>query len=210
MILHSFFRSSAAWRVRIALALKGADATIIPHNFRHDEQRSPDYLALNPQGLVPTLEIDGAALTQSLAIIEYLDETRPDPPLLPAGALGRARVRAMAQVIACDIHPIDNLRVLNLLRRDFGADDEAVAVWYRHWVDVGLAALEAMVADSDGRHCFGETVTVADICLIPQMYNARRFATNLAPYPRLLAIESYLSATPPFADTAPERQPDTV
>jgi maleylacetoacetate isomerase len=210
MILHSFFRSSAAWRVRIALALKGVDATIIPCNFRHNAQRSRDYLSLNPQGLVPTLVIDGAPLTQSLAIIEYLDETRPEPHLLPLDPLNRARVRAMAQVIASDIHPINNLRVLNLLRQDFGADDETVAVWYRHWIDTGFAALEAMVADSDGRHCFGGAVTIADICLIPQMYNARRYATDLTPYPKLVAIDAYLSATPAFADTAPEGQPDAV
>jgi maleylpyruvate isomerase len=152
MILHSFFRSSAAWRVRIALALKGVEATTVPRNFRNGEQRSADYLSLNPQGLVPALEIDGGVITQSLAIIEYLDDILPYPPFLPAAPIDRARVRAMAQVIACDIHPIDNLRVLNLLRSQFNADDEAVAKWYRHWVDAGFAALEAMVAGADGRH----------------------------------------------------------
>lgn len=210
MILHSFFRSSAAWRVRIALALKGVDAAILPRNFRNEEQRSPDYLALNPQGLVPTLEIDGAALTQSLAIIEYLDEIAPHPTLLPADPIGRAHVRAMAQVIACDIHPIDNLRVLNRLRSQFNADDEAVAIWYRHWVDAGFAALEAMVADGNKTHCFGDTVTLADICLVPQMYNARRFETDLSPYPTLVAIDQYLTNVPEFRDTAPELQPDAV
>jgi maleylpyruvate isomerase len=210
VILHSFFRSSAAWRVRIALALKGIDATIVPHNFRHDEQSSPEYLILNPQGLVPTLEIDDLMLTQSLAIIEYLDETRPETPLLPVDAFDRARVRAMAQIIACDIHPIDNLRVLNALRADFGADDAAVGAWYRRWVDAGFVALEALAGHGDGRYCFGSDVTLADICLVPQMYNARRFSTDLAPYPRLVAIDAYLANLPAFADTAPELQPDAV
>ena len=207
MILHGYFRSTAAWRVRIALAIKGIDARLVSHDLRIGEQRAPDYLPLNPQGFVPALEIDGAVLTQSLAIIDYLDETHPEPPLLPADAIGRARVRAMAQVIACDIHPLNNLRVLETMRRDFGCDEAGVRAWCARWIGSGFAALEAMVAPAGG-HCFGDRVTLADLCLVPQMFNARRFGTDLAAYPRLVAIDAHLARLPAFADTAPDRQAD--
>lgn len=211
MILYSFFRSSAAWRVRIAIHLKGLPYQTEPRNFRTGAHRSADYLALNPQGLVPALGVSGEVLTQSTPIIEYLDEAHPDPPLLPADPLARAKVRAMAAVIACDIHPIDNLRVLDYLRDRLGQDEAAVNAWYRHWVAEGFAALETMAtAEGDGRHCHGDAVTLADICLVPQMYNARRFGADLGPYPTLCSIDAHLRALAPFAETAPELQPDAV
>ena len=211
IVLNTFFRSSAAWRVRIALHLKGLGYAGAYRNFRDNAQRSPEYLSLNPQGLVPTLVVDGTPLTQSLAIIEYLDETYPAPALLPGDPIGKARVRAMAAIVASDIHPIGNLRVLQYLRTHFGQDEDAVSAWYRHWVAEGFAALETLaVAHGDGRHCFGDRVTLADLCLVPQMYNARRFGTDLASFPTLCAIDASLGALPAFADTAPERQPDAV
>jgi maleylacetoacetate isomerase len=211
MILYSFFRSSAAWRVRIALHLKGLAYTIEPRNFRTNAQNDEAYLVLNPQGLVPALSIGGDVLTQSLPIIEYLDELQPAPPLLPTSIAARAKVRAMAAVIACDIHPIDNLRVLDYLRKTLGQDDSAVNAWYRHWVAEGLAALEALVrADNDGRHCQGDKVSLADICLVPQLYNARRFGCDLEPYPTLCAIDASLRTLAAFNETAPELQPDAI
>lgn len=211
IVLNTFFRSSAAWRVRIALHLKGLGYAGAYRNFRDNAQRSPDYLALNPQGLVPTLVVGGLPLGQSLAIIEYLDEIHPVLPLLPGDPVAKAQVRAMAAIVASDIHPIGNLRVLQYLRSRFGQDEDAVSAWYRHWVAEGFAALETLArAHGDGHHCFGDGVTVADLCLVPQMYNARRFGTDLSPYPTLCAIDAGLSATPAFAETAPERQPDAV
>lgn len=211
LVLNSFFRSSAAWRVRIALHLKGLPYRGEYRNFRENAQRSPDYLALNPQGLVPALVVDGTALTQSLAIIEYLDEVQADPPLLPRDPISRAQVRAMAAIVASDIHPIGNLRVLNYLRATFGQDEEAVNAWYRHWVAAGFEALETLARDQgDGRHCHGDSVSIADICLVPQIYNARRFGADLDPYPTLLAIHAHLAVLPSFAATAPDCQPDAV
>ena len=207
MRLHGYFRSGAAYRVRIALNLKGMS---VEHAFRHlrkGEQRAPDYLALNPQGLVPTLELDdGTRLTQSLAIIEWLDETHPAPPLLPADPLQRARVRAFAFAIACDIHPVQNLRVIAAVRA-IGGEDTAQA-WAKRVNAEGLAACEKLIADEPGPFSFGDKPTLADICLVPQLGNARRFGVDVAAYPRLLQAEAACKALPAFADAAPEKQGD--
>lgn len=211
MKLFTYFRSSAAYRLRIALRLKGLEAKQqVAIHLRRREQQAPAFTALNPQGLVPALEVDGAVLTQSLAIIEYLEETHPEPPLLPADALGRARVRALALAVACDLHPLNNLRVLRYLGDRLGIDEAARNAWYAHWVAEGLGALEAMVARSPatGRFCHGDLPGLADLCLVPQLYNARRQACDLAPYPTLTRIEGECLALPAFADAAPERQPD--
>ncbi len=209
MILHDFWRSSAAYRTRIALNLKGLDYQQVAHSLPAGAQRSATFLALNPQGLVPALEVDAAVLTQSLAIIEYLDETHPQPPLLPRDPHGRANVRAMALAIACDIHPLNNLRVLNWLRSELGAAEDAVTGWIRHWIALGFAALEeqAQRHSGDGRFCFGTQASLADICLVPQMYNARRFACELAPYPTLVGIDAHCRSVAAFERAAPERQP---
>jgi maleylacetoacetate isomerase len=210
--LHSYFRSSAAYRCRIALNLKGvAHEMAFVHLVKDGGQHNaPAYRALNPQGLVPTLEHDGRVITQSLAIIEYLDEIEPEPPLLPDDALSRAKIRAFALAIACDIHPIDNLRVLNYLKGPLQHDQAAVDTWYRHWVQIGLAACEALLPETGNRFCFGDQPTLADICLIPQMYNARRFKCDLAAVPRLVAIDNRACALPTFAAAAPEAQPDAA
>jgi maleylacetoacetate isomerase len=211
MKLHSFFRSSAAYRVRIALAVKGLAYETVAHHLRKEEQHEPEYRALNPQGLVPAFEDGGHVLTQSLAIIEYLEEAYPQTPrLLPADPAGRAVVRGMSQVIACDIHPLNNLRVLNYLKSALGQSQEATDVWYRHWIAEGFAALEELAGKHSrgARHCFGDAVTMADACLVPQMYNARRFTTDLAPYPTLVAICDSLERLPAFAAAQPEAQPD--
>jgi maleylacetoacetate isomerase len=209
--LYDYFRSSAAYRVRIALNLKGrAPARVFVH-LRHGAQREDDYLALNPQGLVPTLVTDGGdVLTQSLAIVEWLDETYREPPLLPSDADGRARVRALALAVACDIHPLNNLRVLDYLSGTLGASEEQRQGWYKYWIDVGLEALEARLAreKETGRFCHGDSPTIADVCLVPQLANARRVAFDFAPYPTLLRIEAACNALPAFADAAPARQPD--
>ena len=207
MRLHGYFRSGAAYRVRIALNLKGMS---VEHAFRHlrkGEQRAPDYLALNPQGLVPTLELDdGTKLTQSLAIIEWLNETHPAPPLLPTDPLQRARVRAFAFAIACDIHPVQNLRVIAAVRELGG--EEAAQAWAKRVNAEGLAACEKLIAGEPGPFCFGDRPTLADICLVPQLGNARRFGVDVAAYPRLLEAEAACKALPAFADAAPEKQGD--
>jgi maleylacetoacetate isomerase len=210
MKLYTYFRSSAAYRVRIALNLKGVSYESVPVDLRPAAHRQPDYLARNPQGLVPALEDGGAVIGQSLAIIEYLEETRPHPPLLPRPPLDRARVRSMALAIACDIHPLNNLRVLNYLRSPLGQDEAAVDTWYRHWIAQGFHALEeeARRASGDGRHLFGTEVTLADVCLVPQMFNARRFNCNVEPFPILRAICMHLETLPEFARAAPAAQPD--
>jgi len=205
-VLHGYFRSTAAWRVRIALNLKQVAWRDAFHHLRHGEQRAPDYLRLNPQGLVPALEWDGAVLTQSLAICEYLDERIPTPPLLPGDPVARAQVRAFAQVIACDTHPVQNLRVLQRLRAA-GLDEAAVNDWAHDTIAAGLAACDALIGEEEGPYCFGARVTLADLCLVPQLFNARRFGVELA-WPRLLAVEVACLALPAFADAAPERQPD--
>src|SRR5882757_1042181 len=208
MKLHGYFRSSASYRVRIALNLKGLSAKHLPHHLRKGEQCAPAYLAINPQGLVPTLEDDaGAILTQSLAIIECLDETHPTPPLLPLDALLRAKARAVAQAIACDIHPVQNLKVLARLRQ-LGLPEEKVTEWAAWANREGLAACEKLVAEEAGPFCFGDVPTIADLCLVPQLANARRFGVDVSVYPRLLKAEAAAKAIQAFADAAPERQPD--
>lgn len=208
MILHGYWRSGAAYRVRIALALKGIAYETQGHDLRTGAQKAADYVALNPQGMVPALQIDGAVLTQSPAILEWLEETHPQPPLLPVDPLDRARVRAMAALIVCDIHPLNNLRVGKSLREDFGADQAAVDAWAARWIVPGFTALEALVArDGDG-WCFGNAPTLADACLIPQIYSAHRFNVPLDAFPRLLAIDAAARAHPAFIAAHPDRQPD--
>jgi maleylpyruvate isomerase len=208
MKLHGYFRSSASYRVRIALNLKGLDADHLSHHLRKGEQRDPAFLAINPQGLVPALQDDaGGILTQSLAIIEWLEETHPAPPLLPKDPLRRAHVRAFAQAIACDIHPVQNLKVLGRLR-ELGQGDEQVTAWAAWANREGLAACEALIAREPGPFCFGAAPTLADLCLVPQLFNARRFGVDVSAYPRLLQAEAAAQAIKAFADAAPDRQPD--
>jgi maleylacetoacetate isomerase len=210
--LYGYFRSSAAYRVRIALNLKGIAWEQVTVDLRAPvcAQHTPQFRALNPQQLIPVLEEGDNVLTQSLAIIEYLEETHPQPALLPRSPLQRAQVRALALAVACDIHPLNNLRVLNYLRRPLGHDDAVVNAWYAHWIAQGLAALEQQVKrlSGDGRHAFGTEVTLADVCLVPQMANARRFSCDVGPYPTLRAICAHLETLPAFARAAPEVQPD--
>lgn len=207
MILHGYFRSSAAWRVRIALHLKGLSVEALYQHLRKGEQLLPEYLAINPQGLLPSLILDdGAVLTQSLAICEYLDEVYPDPALLPSDPVARARVRAFSQVIACDIHPVQNLRVLKALQARGQSQDDTNG-WAREVITSGFDALETLVAGQSRPFAFGETPSLADICLVPQMANARRFGVELR-WPRLAAIEAACLALPAFAETHPDLQPD--
>jgi maleylacetoacetate isomerase len=209
--LYTYVRSSAAYRTRIAFNLKGMQWEAVAVDLRPpaSDQRKPEYLAVNPQGLVPALLAEDTTIAQSLAIIEYLDEIHPDPPLLPPAPIDRARVRAMALAVACDMHPLNNLRVLTYLRSPLGHDEETVNAWYRHWIAVGFAGLEqeARRASGDGRHMFGSTVTIADIYIVPQMYNARRFKCDTEPYPTLRGICAHLESQPAFAKAAPEAQP---
>jgi maleylpyruvate isomerase len=208
MKLHGYFRSSASYRVRIALNLKGLTADHLTHHLRKGEQRAPNYLAINPQGLVPTLEDDGGTiLTQSLAIIEWLDDIHPEPPLLPKDPLRRAHVRAFAQVVACDTHPVQNLKVLSRLR-ELGVNEEQVTGWAAWANREGLSACEKLIAGEAGPFCFGAAPTLADLCLVPQLANARRFGVDLAAYPRLLRAEEAAKNLTAVADAAPERQPD--
>jgi maleylpyruvate isomerase len=208
MKLHGYFRSSASYRVRIALNLKGLTPEHLPHHLRKGEQCAPAYLAINPQGLVPTLESDaGAILTQSLAIIEWLDETNPNPPLLPKDPLRRAKVRAFAQAIACDTHPVQNLKVLARLRQ-LGLPEARVTEWAAWANREGLSACEALIAEEAGPFCFGDQPTLADLCLVPQLANARRFSVDVSAYPRLLKAEAAAKQVKAFADAAPDKQPD--
>ena len=211
MKVYGYFRSSAAYRVRIALNLKGLTPEFASVHLRKGEQKAPGYAALNPQKLVPALEDEGTVMTQSLAIIEYLDERHPHPPLLPVDPKDRARVRAIALAIACDIHPLNNLRVLNHLRDRLGLDEEARNAWYRHWIVEGFEALEAMLANDSrtGRFCHGDGPTLADICLVPQVYNAERYGCDLTPYPTVTRIAAACRALDAFAAADPGRQPDT-
>lgn len=210
MKLYGYFRSSASYRVRIALSLKGLDYDLQPVHLRRAEQRAPEFLERNPQGLVPALEDDGVVLMQSLAIIEYLEERFSKPPLLPPAPGDRAWVRALAQIVACDIHPINNLRILQYLEKELGLDDGARASWARAWIEDGFAAMEAMVAADPrtGDYCFGDRPTLADICLVPQVFNSRRVGVDLARYPTLARIHENCMRVAAFADEAPERQPD--
>lgn len=213
MRLYSYFRSSAAYRVRIALNLKGLDYEQVTVNLLKGEDQDPAYRRLNPQGLVPTLVTTGGrVLTQSLAICEYLEEVYPFPPLLPAEAPARARVRALAGLVACEMHPLNNLRVLQYLTGTLGVDEQAKLAWYRHWIAEGFTALEDMLADSPdtGRHCHGDAPTLADVCLLPQMFNAERFQCDLEPYPTLQRIARACAELPAFAKAHPAQQPDAV
>ncbi|MCR9184673.1 MAG: maleylacetoacetate isomerase [Halieaceae bacterium] len=205
--LYEYWRSSAAFRVRIALHLKGVDYTAIPVDLVANAQSSDEYLQQNPQGLVPALAAgQGPLLTQSIAILEWLEETRPEPPLLPRDPVERCRVRAMMQSIACDIHPLNNLRVQRYLVDELGVSEADKLGWYHHWIAQGFGALEQQVTGV--QYCFGERLTLADVCLVPQMYNARRFQQDLAPYPKLVAIADYLEQLPAFAAAAPQGNAD--
>ena len=213
MELYTYFRSSAAYRVRIALNLKGLKADYRYVHLVKDggQQHKVGYLAVNPQGLVPALVDNGQVLTQSLAIIEYLDETHPQPPLLPKDSLGRARARALAQVVACDIHPVNNQRILKYLERELGVNEAARNQWYRHWITEGFDALEKLLTDNSatGRFCHGGQPTLADICLVPQVFNAKRFSVDLVPYPAIRRINDYCLTLEAFADAAPDKQVDS-
>ena len=209
MQLYNYFRSSAAFRVRIALNLKGMDYDSTSIHLTRDggKQFEPAYRAINPQMRVPALKLDdGTTLLQSLAIIEYLDETVPQPPLLPKDSVARAQVRAVAQIVACDIHPLDNTSPLTYLRKQLNHDDATVNAWYQHWVVAGLDAIEALLPG--GTYAFGNQVTLADICLVPQLYNARRFKVDLSKYPKTVAADAACQKLPAFEQAKPENQPD--
>jgi maleylacetoacetate isomerase len=210
MRLYGYFRSSAAFRVRIALGLKGLEAENVFIHLRRNEQRAPDFLEVNPQGLVPALEEEGQVIIQSLAICEYLDETHPEPPILPGHPADRARVRALAEIVACDIHPLNNLRVLRYLADPLKHDEETVARWYNHWIAAGFEGFEKILASDGqaGKFCHGDTPTLADICLVPQVYNARRYKLDMAPYPNIQRIFATCMKVEAFRLAAPENQPD--
>lgn len=210
MRLYDYWRSSAAYRARIALNLKGLRYEQVAIDLRAGDQREMRYLRHNPEGLVPYLEDDGLGLGQSLAIIEYLEERYPEPPLLPRDAAGRAHARAIALAIACDLHPLNNLRVLQYLERELGLGEERRLAWYRHWIAHGLGALETRLAGRAGGFCVGEAPTVADVCLVPQMANAARYGCDVGPYPTLRRIDERCRSLEPFAAAAPERQPDAA
>jgi maleylpyruvate isomerase len=212
MKLYNFFRSSASYRVRIALNLKGLRYDYQPVHLRRGggEQYMPEYKAINPQSLVPSLEDNGRILTQSLAILEYLEEKYPNPPLLPRDLADRATVRAMALAVACEVHPLQNTRVLNYLKNTLHRSEEETQAWCRYWVETGLVALEQLVqsVSEHSNFCFGDTPTIADLCLVPQLYNARRFGCDLSLFPTLVEIDETCRVLPAFANAAPEKQPD--
>ena len=212
MKLYTFFRSSASYRVRIALNFKGVSYEQAPIHLRRSggEQFTAAYKAVNPQALVPALEDNGKILTQSLAIIEYLEDKYPRPPLLPADPADKALVRGMALVIACEVHPIQNLRVLNYVKKEYSQTDDQVNRWAQHWINLGLAALEQLIVAQPkrGKFCFGDTPTLADICLVPQLGNARRYGSDLSQYPNILGVEKNCMTLPAFVNAAPEKQPD--
>jgi maleylacetoacetate isomerase len=205
-ILYDYFRSSAAYRVRIALHLKGVDYESRQIDLREDEQKSAEYRALNPFGLVPMLIIDGHQLTQSLAILNYLDMRYPNQPLIPAMAAERAHVVAMSLAIACDIHPLNNLRVLKYLKHELGHSQDEVDAWYVHWISEGLPALEAQAKSRSGAFLFGDNPTAADVCLVPQLYNARRYNVPLDAYPTLLRADENANRIEAFAAAHPDKQ----
>lgn len=211
VVLHNYFRSSTSYRVRIALKMKGIDYDYVAHHLRHGGNRAPDYLAVNPQGLVPALVWhDGTMVAQSLAIIEFLDEMQPHPPLLPADPHGRARVRMLSQMVACDIHPLGNLRVLSALRSRYGADDAEIADWFRHWVNETFEPLEGILSSSPhtGTFCHGEEPGMADICLVAQVTNNARFNVDMTRYPVISRIRDACMEVAAFAEAAPALQPD--
>jgi maleylacetoacetate isomerase len=210
MILHTYYRSSASFRVRIALNLKGIAYESVFQHLRKGEQRADAFLKFNPYGLIPVLDDGGAVLMQSLAIIEYLDETHPEPAFLPADPADRAYVRSLAQAVACDIHPIDNLRVLQYLRGQFDADEGAIGAWYNHWIATGFAGIEATLANDarTGRFCFGDAPGLADILLVPQVVNAASYQLDMTPYPTITRVFDACMALPSFADAHPKAQPD--
>ncbi|MEZ5742446.1 MAG: maleylacetoacetate isomerase [Sphingomonadaceae bacterium] len=208
MILHGYFRSTASWRVRIALGLKGIAVEQRSYKLLHGDQRAPDYLRLNPQGFVPALELDdGRIITQSLAIIEYLDETAPEPPLLPGDAFGRAKVRSLAQLIACDIHPVQNLSVIRRVAELAGEGEDRK--WAAQTIREGLDAFEARIAAEKGPFCVGDRVTLADVLLVPQLGNARRFGLEVN-WPRICEVEAACMAIDAFAQAVPDKQPDAA
>jgi maleylpyruvate isomerase len=208
-VLHGYWRSGTSYRTRIALELKGLAYEYRAVDLRAGEHKQDAYRALDPQGLVPTLEVDGHALIQSPAILEWLEERFPEPPLLPNDVFERATVRAMAAIVACDIHPLNNLRVLKSIRHDLGADDAKTAAWTARWITAGFDALERMIEHHGGGWCFGAAPTLADCCLVPQIYSARRFEVPLDAYPRIVAIEARAAAHPAFEAAHPDRQPDS-
>jgi maleylacetoacetate isomerase len=209
MQLYTYYRSSAAYRVRIALALKNLPYESVPVNLRRGEHLHDHYRAINPQRRVPALLLDdGNLLIQSLAIIEYLDEVYPSPPLLPQDPLTRAQVRAVAQIICCDIHPVNNAGTRKRLTEQFSADDQALDAWTTHWIREGFAAVDRLI--EPGPYAFGDAVTIADLCIVPQVYNARRFHIPLSDFPRVVAVDSAAKRHPAFAAAAPEAQPDAV
>ena len=209
MKLYTYFRSSAAFRVRIALNLKGLAYEPQFVHLAKGEHRKPEYAGVYPQGLLPTLVVDSHPLSQSLAIIEYLDETRPEPPLLPRDALGRARVRSVALLIACEIHPLNNLRTLQHLKRALGQSEDQVNAWYRHWIADGLAKLESDLSrGGTGRFCHGDQPTMADCCLVPQIFNAKRYQCELAPYPTTMRVFESCMEIEAFDRAQPSKQPD--
>lgn len=208
MKLYTYFRSSAAYRVRIALNLKGVPYESLAVNLLKGEQQGEGYTAINPQGRVPALDTGDAVLIQSPAILEYLDEVHPEPPLLPVGALNRARVRAVASIVGCDIHPLNNLCVLRYLKNKLGQEQSAIDEWYAHWIRQGFEVIEDMI--EPGPFAFGSRVTLADVYLVPQIFNARRFNVPMDAFPRIAAVEAACAAHKAFQDAAPERQPDAV
>lgn len=210
LILHGYWRSGTSYRTRIALNAKGLAFEQVTHNLMAGEQRSEAFRALNPQGLVPALEADGEVLIQSTAIIEWLDERYPDPPLLPKTAGERAVVRAMSLMVACDVHPLNNVRVLNHLRSTFGAENADVKAWAGHWIAEGFAALEAMIIRHGGQYCYGDSLTMADCHIVPQVYSAQRFSVPLDPYPRLVETIMRVRENPAVAAAHPDLQPDAT
>lgn len=208
IILHGYWRSSAAYRVRIALALKGVTYTSVPHDLRADEQRDPAYLAIAPHGLVPAIEHDGGILIESPAILEWIEARWPDPSLLPSSPEDAATVRAIAALVECDIHPLNNLRVLNRLRSQFDASNAQVKEWIAHWVGQGFGALDQIIGRVGGRFAFGDSPTLADCYLVPQVYNAERYNVDLSAFPRVLAAADAARALPAFAAAHPDLQPD--
>ena len=208
LVLHDYWRSSAAYRVRIGLNLKGLAYEQRAVNLLAGDQRAAAYGEVNPQHLIPSLETPDGVLTQSLAILEWLEETHSEPPLLPKAPFGRATVRAMCAAIAADIHPLNNLRVLNALRADFAAENPQVSAWIARWIGEGFAALEQLIARHGGEYAFGDEITLADVLLVPQAYSARRYKVDTTPYPRLIAATERAAGLPPVAAAHPDRQPD--